>query len=326
MNIEPRSHLYALEPVESYSSINESAGSYVSRLAIEHCVSTQDLFDIILNSMNEEPRYIVQREYSSILYFLNGMGHFAKKWIEALEKLTGRPDLKSHALLNWEGIIRPNELIRKYKTWCPQCLTEWKSNSNVIFEPLLWNLSQAKICPKHRIYLLHKCPNAKCNHLIPTLGSRSRPGYCSYCDTWLGDLPSHVITDNHEDLWIAEILQEMMIYNHDPAKATVEINGQRALRLFDRRGAFQLARSEFLASIFGVHPTTINRWKRGESPTLSILLAGCYLLQRSPFAFDPGEINEEEVGNFISKNVCLSDLESGLLSLLSVIWVQNPCL
>jgi hypothetical protein len=124
MYIKPRSHLYSLEPVYDRLPLSEGVGSFLGRLAIEHCLSTQNVIEEILFYLGEKPGYVFRREYASVLYVLNGMGAFAKKWIDAMEMLTARHDLKPLTLLNWDGIIRPIGLIREHKAWCSSCLSE----------------------------------------------------------------------------------------------------------------------------------------------------------------------------------------------------------
>jgi len=316
LNISPRSRLYSLKEAQTNSGWRESATSFLSRLAMEHCVSTQTLIsEEILPALSESQEYVAQRKYSSVLFLLNGMGPFSKRWIEVLQTLTGKENLKRLTLLDWQDLIRPNDLIRKYKTWCSSCLQEWIAKDCVVFEPQLWYLKQATICPKHKILLSDKCPNPKCNKQVPVLGSSTRPGYCSYCGTWLGKTNNEKKDVSFEDDWTTNVLQEMLSKDPRSLEIATDINGRRALRFFENQGPISQASSQFLASIFGVHPATINRWKRGENPTLSILLKGCYLLQRSPFTIHNDPLDEDAVHDFIAKVVQPTEVESKLIKM-----------
>jgi len=283
-------------------------------LAFEHCILPQSLIsEEILPFLKESSDYIAQRKYSSVLYLLNGMGPLAKKWNDGLSILTSQPNLKTSTLLNWEGVIRPNDLVRRYKAWCPLCLDEWKSNHQVIYEPLIWCMKQVSICSKHLVYLSDICPS--CKKVIPMLGSRSIPGYCSYCGSWLGSKSGSPEPIDQEDLWITERIQEMLTNNSDPSKATCELDGKHCLAIFDANGGFCSSSSEFLASVFGVHFATVNRWKRGENPTLPVLLKGCYLLQRSPFKFNRDLIEDSAIASNVSIGSRTNENESQIIKL-----------
>lgn len=309
-----RSIFYHLEPLE-YDGFIESLTSYISRLAKTHRISAQRILDVILNQLNEKKEYKVQREYSSILYLLNGMGNFSKKWEATLRHSTGQNDLSYLSLINWQGVIRPLVSLRKYKAWCPICFQEWKNQSLEIYEPLLWSLCQNKICPKHNVYLLSNCPNTLCNKPIPTLGSQTIPGYCSYCGTWLGS-NCHPSSDiNGEDLWISNTLYTMLTCNRDISKVTSRIGNRLAMNFFNPSGSIPKENTKFLASVFGVHETTINRWKRGESLSLSVLLSGCYLLQRSPFQIIDDPIDEEKICQFVQNKVKINESEKKLIEI-----------
>lgn len=309
-----RTLFYNIEPLDNDGFI-ESFTSYISRLAKTHKISSQNIFDVIVNELGEENEYKARREYSSILYLLNGMGKFSQNWGAALSKLTGQKTLSHISLVNWRNVIRPLVQLRKYKAWCPICFQEWKDKSQEIYEPLLWSLSQNKICPKHLVYLVSTCPNPLCNRLIPTLGSQTTPGYCSYCGSWLGSkcLKSLYIYD--EDLWISNSLHTLLLCNRDISAATSIIGNKIAMNLFNPLGSIHNENSGFLASIFGVHETTINRWKRGESPSLLVLLNGCYLLQRSPFLLNNDPINIKKVTQFVRNQVRKNPFEQRLIEM-----------
>lgn len=309
-----RSFLYNLEPLDNDGFI-ESLTSYISRLAKIHGISCQNIFDVIVNQLDEEQDYKDRREYSSILYLLNGMGAFSQKCGATLLKITGQKSLSHTSLTNWRGAIRPLVVLRKYKAWCPICFQEWENKSKEIYEPLLWSLSQNKLCPKYNAYLVSTCPNALCNKTIPTLGSQTIPGYCSYCDTWLGNNCDSSSDINDEDLWISKTRNTLLICNRDISKVTSRIGNRLAMNFFNTHGSIQNENTKFLASVFGVHETTINRWKRGESPLLSVLLNGCYLLQRSPFVINYDQIDEEKIYEFVQNRVRINSSEEKLIEM-----------
>jgi hypothetical protein len=56
---------------------------------------------------------------------------------------------------------------------CPACLDEEKS-----YEPLYWKLRYVLLCPRHRLFLIDRCP--VCHQLIP-LFRRPKGTVCPYC-------------------------------------------------------------------------------------------------------------------------------------------------
>jgi hypothetical protein len=306
--------LYPLNPIYNEDFI-ESLPSYICRLCDAHSISTQVIVEEIASQLNESKLYKQNREYSSILYQVNGMGKFASKWVKTLEIITSRNDLHNFNLENWKGIIRPNLLVNKYKSWCPECLNEMKREFHEIYEPLIWNLQQVLACPKHKVHLQSKCPNSNCDKKIPILGSQSHAGFCSYCGSWLGDISNPSTFANQDEIWISRNFQDMVNNNHLPNKLTFSKNGNQMLNIFFPNGVFDQSNTEFLATVFGVHPTTINRWKRGENPELRAIIDGCYLLQRSPFVVDNSKIDQENVRTFVIEKVNLRNHEEKFINL-----------
>jgi hypothetical protein len=319
MEITSRSMFYTLSPIQS-EYYKESLGSYICRLCDAHSISTQVIIEEIVNRLNESNKYILNREYSSVLHQINGMGIFASKWIETLQLITGRNDLHDLNLVNWKNIIKPNSLVRKYKSWCPECLTEMKKESQEVFEPLIWSLQQVLVCPKHNILLQSKCPNIKCNMNIPILGSQSHAGFCSYCGSWLGNMSNPYTVANQDEIWVTRNIQDMVNNNLTPKNLTFNRNGIQIFNIFSPEGIFDQSNTDFLATIFGVHSTTINRWKRGENPPLSTIIDGCFLLQRSPFVVDNSNIDQDNVRSFVIEKVNLRYHEENFINL----FFSNP--
>ncbi len=193
--IPPRSRLFRLEPVGIGTPYAESLTSYVARLAQAHQVAPKSLVRYeILPFQGKEGRTL--RHYYRLNKFwlvgalsLNGAGPAAQEWVQTLQALTLRNDLRFSTMLTWGEVIASSRLLRGSKAWCPSCYEAWKHTDHVIYEPLLWTIQGVTVCPVHHCYLSTECPHKDCKSQESLLTQVSRPGYCSHCTRWLG-LPS----------------------------------------------------------------------------------------------------------------------------------------
>jgi len=188
--IPERSVLFSLEPVGVGTPWVESLTSYIARLAWAHAVFPGVLMNKLL-----EP--LVQGKHSRILHIshgkktnlLNATGLRARLSVQFLETLTVRSDLRHLTLLVWSEILCLRGLVRLTKAWCPHCYQQWRFAGEIIFDPLLWAIQEVTTCVVHQIPLCQRCPNPDCTRTLPALCWRSRPGYCAYCQEWLGRPP-----------------------------------------------------------------------------------------------------------------------------------------
>ncbi len=185
--IPERSVLFSLEPVGVGTPWVESLTSYIARLASAHAVFPGVLMNKLL-----EP--LVQGKHSSILHIsegkktnlLNATGLRATLAVQFLETLAMRQDLRHLTLLAWSEILCLRGLVRLTKAWCQECYEHWREQGEIIFDPLLWTIQEVTTCALHQIPLCQQCPNPNCARTLPALCWRSRPGYCAYCQEWLG--------------------------------------------------------------------------------------------------------------------------------------------
>lgn len=179
------SYLYSVSPLFINTGLVESLTGYIARLAETHCVYSGILTERIIAP-------VIKKKYSSAnlhkIYqytgALNGTGLMANDIILALEKLTKQKNLASLTFNKWAEILPTRYLLHHYRTWCPLCYQEWKQQNHLIYEPLIWTLKLVKVCPIHNIPLQQKCPH--CHQANFILSWKSRPGYCSRCEQWLG--------------------------------------------------------------------------------------------------------------------------------------------
>ncbi len=188
------SELYYLEPVGIGTPMVESLTSYISRLAHAHSVLLRTLItDEILPNLNRTHLYQKgQPVYDQLTTFwkrsamLNGTCSTASNWVHTIEQLTQRNDLRFLTMLIFANVLSWRELVRPTQAWCPLCYEEWRKRGQVIYQPLIWQLSVIDNCPQHQAPLYLQCLYKDCGRPLPPLAPRFQPGYCTHCDRWLG--------------------------------------------------------------------------------------------------------------------------------------------
>ncbi len=192
--IPTRTRLYPLEPIGKETPLVESLTSYILRLADAHSVPV----GILVNRELVPLRPVAQRRgrwkdrreprsstVSLTSYSINGLEDGPSRWVQALEAATLRKDLSQLTLLRFRGFFCYIHFFRRVRAWCPSCLEQWRLTGRTVYEPLLWSLSLAKVCPYHRCYLADRCPS--CHRQMAPVTSDSRSGHCARCYRWLGE-------------------------------------------------------------------------------------------------------------------------------------------
>lgn len=75
-----------------------------------------------------------------------------------------------------------------------------------------------RVCLRHKRILNERCPSLQCQKPIPILHSRTRLGYCPYCDYWLGNVvdadatPPETISNEEleQAVWDATVVGELL--------------------------------------------------------------------------------------------------------------------
>jgi hypothetical protein len=191
------SRLYHLEPIGIGSPMVESLTSYLMRLADVHSVHPRVLISQeILPLLNIPRLYRDGRPiYGQLTVLwkdsrvLNGRSSLTWRMVQALEQLTGRDDIRFLTMLTFVEVLSLKNLLRRTRSCCPSCYEEWRKAGQVIYDPLLWALDVVSICPWHCEPLRQHCPNPDCAHTLLPLTSRGQPGYCEWCEQWLGSVP-----------------------------------------------------------------------------------------------------------------------------------------
>lgn len=307
--VPPRSRLHHLEPIGIGMGTVESLTGFASRLAVAHDVTLAALFGReIAPLLNKEHlrRSEARSNKNAVLAIsfrpmeraVNGTGATARTFAEALEKLTMRVGLSYLTMLTWKDVISHRHLIRTTKAWCPACYEEWRLEKTVIYEPLLWSLEVVSSCPDHRRRLRTHCDS--CHQSLHPLGSRSRPGYCSSCNAWLGEtrftpLAQEEALDKSELEWqgwaakqVGELLSAAPALTHHPLKAIAATCISRCIAMSPFRNEFEFARN------LKVPQSTLNDWRTGKHvPQLDGVLRVCRLARVSLLDFILGRLPEQ---------------------------------
>ena len=284
----PRSRLYNLPPLGVGTAFVECLTSYINRLGWAYCVSPRILMsEVIVPSLGGT--HHLQSSPSSVGRFsqheamrMNGAGQMASNWSEALEQLTMRSDLKPLTLLLWTNGLSAYSLLREYPAWCSSCYHEWREKGLPIYQPLLWMLQVMTACPLHRKKLEELCPF--CLKKQSVIAVRSRSGFCTRCNTWLGapfDMAEGNEIDDeafHWQKWVVGVIEELCVATASSDSILWERFPVGLAACTETRGEIaQVARRT------GVSRAVLSDWRRGaRTPSFKGVLELCYVLNVSP--------------------------------------------
>ncbi|NJN92535.1 MAG: TniQ family protein [Leptolyngbyaceae cyanobacterium SL_5_14] len=231
-----RSRLYHLEPIAVGTSCVEGLISYICRLAEAHHVSPgilnkQEILPSLRKTYTIGSREIheIRRDGDSISVSSfpkpinnrnpNEQGFWAWQYVEGLQPLTLRENLKVLTIPRWtEQAAQSNrkvEIARDLRAWCPECFQQWRTNNQLIYEPLLWSIAAVTVCPIHRKPLQLRCPH--CRKTQRPITDVMQVGRCSQCLSWLDvradrDLEAERLAESEMEwhLRVAEIAMEIL--------------------------------------------------------------------------------------------------------------------
>lgn len=291
--ISKRSRLHHLKPIGVGTAVVESLTGYITRLADSHSVLPgviisreialflKDIF--VKNGSSRSLGALFDRATA-----LNGTGVMALDFVNSLEKLTLQSNLCFLTLLLWTEVIPSRGLFNVHKSWCPGCYEQWRLSGQVIYEPLVWSLSNIKVCPYHHQLLQNICSH--CQKVIPLLTWRSRPGYCSSCNEWLGISYSKTSMDEFSQqeflskeelqwqMWVAQGLGELIAATPYLETPLPKENIAKSLDIaIDIVSDGNVAA---FASMLCLPKNTVWMWKSGKAiPQIDVLLRICYFLR-----------------------------------------------
>jgi hypothetical protein len=301
------SELYYLRPIGIGTPMVESLTSYISRLANAHSVLLRTLVtDEILPHLNRTHLYQEgQTVYDHLTTFwkrsamLNGTCSTAGNWVHTIEKLTQRNDLRFLTMLTFANVLSWRGLVRPTQAWCPLCYEEWRKTGQVVYQPLIWQLSVIDKCPQHQIPLHLHCPYKDCGRPLSPLAPRFQPGYCTHCERWLGHpavLEDSEPTNRNKrewQIWVQQAVGEMLAV----VPGTPSIPSQETFATIISvhvNGALRGNYSEFARRV-RFHRRTVWEWATGlQVPRLDALLQICLYFETRPVHLFVGDIQEIE--------------------------------
>ena len=284
-----RSRLNYLEPMAVNTSQVESLTSYLTRLAESHSVLVSTLMtrEIAPILTNDNTEYGSKRGLNALFncgVAINGTGEIVELFLDSLVRLTLNKKLSALTLLTLRGHFSDRELLSKSKTWCPHCYEDWRKSQKTIYEPLLWTFRSVEVCPIHKQPLQTKCPN--CDREIPWFTSRSRVGYCCYCQQWLGSMcqsknSNHLVLNKRslvKSIWIANILGDLIASpkTRSLSKSSIHLSIREVINITQKNNIAAFART------FNLPKNTVWMWCQDKTiPQLKHILNICYALNIS---------------------------------------------
>lgn len=316
-SIPTRSRLDHLDPISVGTPHTESLTGYIARLADAHSVTPRTLIVRELMPLLQTTHLSRLTSGGSSSFWwgdacaLNGTQTQAKDWVQALETLTLRNDLRFLTFLPWTAVLSPKHLLRRTRAWCPSCYDEWRHTGQVVYDPLLWAVAAVTGCLRHRRHLRLQC--RVCGRPLPILASRARLGYCPHCHHWLGTplTGASRLDDNLSDSELAsqvKILEAIgALIAAAPGLPVVPPSRKNVVQavstLVHHLGAGKAAA---LARRISLPKSMVSRWHRGKAvPRLDSLLRLCWGLGITPLDFFTSEGRLDNRSRLISAPVNL---------------------
>ncbi len=292
-----RSRLYDLAPYKIGTPWCESLTGYINRLGWTHHVPPRALVaQEIVPRLDEHQRLAAPVGVFGTKWAmsLNGAGVAAKPWIEVLKHLTSREDLPMLTLPLWVGDLSPRWQLRKTPAWRPSCISDWRKNGQLLYQPLYWMIRVVTLCPHHKTPLIDHCPHCQKRQLV-FAPSKTQPGGCTSCGYDLGKTNVFSDQDESEELvnwqeWIWERLKELQAASLTAGTLTWEpFFRHLATYLQEQRGYSRLAQAT------GIDRTVLYRWVDPDdsyNPTLETLFKFCYVCRVTPLQVMSGQLDQ----------------------------------
>lgn len=301
-SVPQRSHLYSLVPIGVNMPYVESLTSYICRVASAHSISFGSFFEYLIVPSLRKP-YLISKPkvgpastlmgtFQKLMKNINGTGKISRDWVELIEILTLRRDLRFLTFTSLSGVIPHWNLLRIFQAWCPMCYEEMNQYKKIIYQPLSWAIALVDMCTRHRTPLVDRCPH--CCKQLPILNRRVYLGYCPRCGNWLGETANNQLTaedlTDEEISWrlflamsIEELLASLPNIDGLVTKETVIASLHKCASISTGGvwGRF--------AKLIKISHSTVQGWYQGKvKPPLSSLLRICYCLDLSLTEFLKG--------------------------------------
>lgn len=282
--VPPRTRVTRLNPRGLGTLMVECLTSFLMRLAAAHHLPTGVLATRVLRpapahrpTLPGEMPKVIMRD----LRWANGVNAQASDWVEVVFRASG-VDVRDLTLLPWAPVLPAIELVDGFIRHCPVCLTVMLRQGEV-YEPLLWSLLQARVCPIHDRPLEEHCP--ACGRRQEAIGYRSRVGLCRWCGIWLGGPRRRRIQTGSWDRWVSGQLAELVV---GPPRAP---DADRVRGAVDDAIATLGCAQKDVAAAIGHARSSVSKWRSGKGrPSLAGVLRLSALGDWSACAFLDGRL------------------------------------
>jgi hypothetical protein len=209
-SLPSRSQLFSLPLAGEDPYGQEALLDFAQRLSLEHRVAVRDMFaQVILPEANLNGAFFLPGHFSArALGGCSGWSSYARAFLSAMQRLTGREDMNYGSLATWAGLLDPKGYVAKKRRWCPECLHEQTEHGLPTFR-LMWAFDPVRVCPIHLLVLSESC--ARCGKGQPVIGDALAHGLCQHCRSSLSSVRSRVRPSLHgSDLFKARSVAGMI--------------------------------------------------------------------------------------------------------------------
>lgn len=277
-----RSRLFSLAPEGVGTPDQEGLLSLLVRTCHAHAVNPRlvirDVFPEAEPSIGSMPTAAF---YQRLAGTMNGLSKYAELFVAAMEKLTGRTDLRSLTMLPWQDLFPHNGqgLLTRHRRWCPVCLHEQRLRGDVATLPLIWSLETYSICNHHSVPLEHCCPS--CGKAQPFVPPYPDLGICSHCRQTLGGVraPQEI---SGLQRWIAEAVGAM-VERQSTGGFSPSLHRFRQFLIAQVEAHTNGNRAAFCRAL-GLNEFAISGWlNKGERPSITQFMTICYGTRTMPW-------------------------------------------
>lgn len=282
--LPPRSQLFHLKPIGSCTAQQESLLNFVHRLARAHQLRVMDLVTKLILPRTDiqihAGRNRFQGEYSRTI---NGYSKYAFEFVASLSQLTQVDDLQAATFLPWRHMLdgKGSGLLRKTRSWCPECIAEAEASGEPPPFPLLWTCLSINHCIVHMCAMETEC--LRCGASQRPINDTASYGRCCECGTSLGWRSSvfKPVSIDEQDRFNARALSEMIKLGSAAEAIATPQNLARAIS--------QVADISQTGSLYKLERAiktgrgSLSSWANlSNKPGLKFLLEVCYRIGVTP--------------------------------------------
>lgn len=282
--IPPRSRLIGHVPAGVGSGRCEGLIGYLVQLARAHHVNPRELARTeLLPHCQRTGGMQYANFFSDYARTIHGVGPYAEDFLQVVERLTGRRDLRPMTLLPWQAVIPVNSagFLAREVRWCRHCLLEARVARECRPFPLVWSLGAYQVCGTHRTPLVSRCPS--CGNAQPFIPYLPDQSHCSHCGQWLGFgwEEDGVAPTADGAVWASLALENLVAFGPHLGNEALSAAWRRCcIRLI---GQYGKGAKKVASRALGLTPTAFNTWLvKGQKPSFPQLLQLCQRLDQMP--------------------------------------------